>query len=77
MFGSAALHQPSSLCSSQMFFPAVVRDQRDHPQHTPCPALPCSDPSAAQESPRIPSFGDRGHRCRPCLFPSRPLGYFC
>lgn len=47
----AALHQPGSpgdgLCSSQMFFPAMVWDQLDHPHCTPCagpegvPVLPC------------------------------------
>lgn len=43
----------------------------------PCPAL-CSDPGTApRRARRNPTFEERGHHCRPWLFPSRSLSYFC
>lgn len=43
----------------------------------PCPAL-CSDPGTApRRARRNSTFEERGHHCRPWLFPSRSLSYFC
>lgn len=57
MFASASPHQPGSLCSSQMFYPAVVRDQLDHPQCTPCPSCSAVTAVLPQDFPRIPRSG--------------------
>lgn len=41
-----------------------------------CPAGGCPCP-APRRARRNPTFEERGHHCRPWLFPSRSLSYFC